>query len=829
MRRISSCVSTTMLVTVAALLVSCLAGLTSLAQTTSATVNGTVKDSQGAVVSGATITLIDLATERQVTTTTNDEGAFIFTDVRSGNYAVTAEASGFKKTYVRDIKVNVGLASTVNLELQTGGVSEVVTTMASEAQSLVNTENAELSTTVYEKQINDLPLNGRNPVQLARLQAGVATVSGTRNATINGMRGSYNNITWDGINAQETYLRGNSSSGLFAQAGPSVSGVSEFTITTQNALASDGTGAAQIKLVTPRGSTEYHGSFFEYHRNDVFDANSFFNNRAGLPKEKLIQNQFGVTVGGPFALPRFGEGGDRLTQKNKLYFYTFYEETREASQVALTRTTLTSPARQGLFTYRVTCTNNCPAGITAGQLRTINVMNLTGRSFDPRIQNLLNLTPTPNDLTAAGDRLNTGGFRFNSPAGSTDRLFGFRVDYELSGRNRFELVYSKDSVLVPNDAATNNTGEPFPGLPGKGQSPRRQRGALAWYSNLSDKMTNELRGGFYRQRSLFFTNVQFPEGNLLAFPSIGSTVTNPVQNSQLSGRNGNVFELMDNASWVQGNHLVRFGGNYRSTAVEPFSFGGVLPTYTIGFGSGNPNPLAATNTVQFPGGIATTDFNNASNLLALLSGALTSASQTFNVTSSTSGFVKGAEQRRNLSFYALGFYGSDTWRIRENLTLNLGMRYDYYDPVQERDGIGLLPVGGLEALRDPNLVIDLAGGGNGTRPFYHPDKNNFAPNISFSWDPFKSGKTAIRGGYSVNFVIDSVIQASENSAIDGNDGLTSIQQLTGLSGTVSGGGIVPINTPTFRVPRTLIDQQALDQNPVVFTIDPNLKTPYVQQ
>ncbi len=306
-------------------------------------------------------------------------------------------------------------------------------------------------------------------------------------------------------------------------------------------------------------------------------------------------------------------------------------------------------------------------------------------------------------------------------------------------------------------------------------------------------------------------------------------MTNPVQNSQVSGRNGEVYELMDNASWVKENHLFRFGGNYRSTAVEPFSFAGVLPSFTLGFGSGNINPLSSTNRTQFPGGIGTTDFTNASNLLALLTGAVTSASQTFNVTDSTSGFVSGAEQRRNLSFTALGFYASDTWRMRPNLTLNLGVRYDYYSPVEEADGIGLLPVGGLEALSDPNVVLDLAGGGNGTRPFYNPDRNNFAPNFSFSWDPFGGGKTAIRGGYSINFVIDSVIQASENSAIDGNDGLTSVQTLTGLNGTVSGGAIVPINTPTFSVPRTLADQQLLNQNPTIFTIDPNLRTPYVQQ
>src|SRR5262249_21895978 len=121
-----------------------------------------------------------------------------------------------------------------------------------------------------------------------------------------------------------------------------------------------------------------------------------------------------------------------------------------------------------------------------------------------------------------------------------------------------------------------------------------------------------------------------------------------------------------------------------------------------------------------------------------------------------------------------------------------------------------------------------AGGGKGTRPFYKPDKNNFAPNFSFSWDPFGEGKTAIRGGYSISYVIDSLIQTAENAAIDGNDSRTSVVTRPNISATVSG-GLPSVATPTFKVPRTLKDQQAIVENPTVFTIDPNLRTPYVQQ
>lgn len=805
-------------ITVVSLFLSVLFYQSAAAQAVNTTVTGVVKDPAGALVQGAKVTLTDTGTRLSVNTTSNSDGFYLFNEVRSGYYTVSVEASGFKKTQVREVKVDVGIPATVNVNLETGELAEVITTTATESQSLVNTENAELSTTVFAKQINDLPLNGRNPVQLAALQAGVATASGTRSSTINGMRGSFNNITWDGINIQENYLRGASNSGLFAQAAPSVIGVAEFTIVTQNGSPADGTGAAQVKLVTPRGSAEFHGELFEFHRNDALDANSFFNNAAGLSKEKLIQNQFGGGIGGPIKLPKkiFGPLG---FDSSKLFFYAYDEETRVAETTAFTRTVLFPAARQGSYTYR---------RADNGQLQTINLLSLTGRQIDPRIQDLLAQTPTPNDPNATvGDRVNTAGFRFNTPSGNKSRLWGFRVDYNHSDRHRFEAIHSNNRNDFPNDTG-NDIGEPFPGLPGAGQFPRRIRWSFAWNWVVAPTINNEVRGGVYRQKSRFTNTREFPEGYVLTFPTIGSAVTNPVRNTQNNGRNGNVSEFADNASWVKGSHFVRFGGNFRHVQIVPFSFAGVVPAYTIGFGSGNINPLNSGSAAQFPGGIAANDFTNASNLLALLSGALTTAAQTFNVVDAGSGYVAGAPQRRDLQYNATGLYVGDTWRFRPNLTLNAGVRYEYFSPVKEANGLGMLPRGGLEALTDPNLILEPAGGGEGTRPFYNPDRNNFAPNISFSWDPFKSGKTTIRGGYSISYVIDSLIQTAENAAIDGNAGLSSAATLPNINATVSGTRpVVPI--PVFKIPRTLRDQQAINVNPTVFTIDPNLRTPYVQQ
>ncbi len=781
-------------------------------QTVTTRVSGTVKDTAGATVPGAKLTLVDAATKDQKTATSNDEGNFVITDVRPGIYMVIVEGRGFKKLQVSNVQAHVDTPVVLNsLTLEPGGVTETVSVTASDAQSLIRSEDAKLNTTVNVKQVQDLPLNGRNPINLAGGMAGVNTNANTRTSVINGMRGSFSNITWDGIEINDNFVR---TDALFGVNTPSVASVSEFSVTTQNAGPDDGLGIAQIKLTTPRGGSSYHGEVYDFYRNDKFDANEFFNNADGVAKPKLLQHQYGFNVGGPFALPRFGEGGPLLTQKNKLFFYFYYEYIDTKEDFNPNRTVLLAPARNGNFTY-VRTDNQ--------QLHTVNLLTLSGRSLDPRIQQLINLTPASNN-TSVGDSRNTAGFRFNTPNGSTGRNIGFRIDYDITSRHRVEAVYSHFLSKVPNDVQLNNIGEQFPGLPGGGQESARPRYSLAWISSLTSNLTNELRFGFSSNTPVFFNNEKFDLGFRLGLPLI----TNPVQNFLQQGRAPRNHDLIDHATLVKGNHVIKFGTTARWVKILNFNDGGIVPQYNVQFNTTTNRTPLVNNVASFPGGLSSTQFTTANSLLALLTGALNTGVQTFNVADRTSGFSRGVGSVRHLDYNTLSFYGGDTWRIKENLSLNLGMRWEYISPVTERDGLGLMPVDtSLAALNDPKAVLDFAGRGTG-REFLAKDLNNWAPNFSFAWDPFKTGKTSIRGGFSIAYAIDNNATVLNNAAVAGNAGLQSTVTQD-LTGTVSGGGIVPIATPVFKMPRTIEDNLTLSQIPTLFTTEFNLKTPYAEQ
>lgn len=816
--------------TLAALML-CLFAMSALAQSNTGSLVGSVVDQSGGAVAGATVTVTDTATGRVKTLTASGEGTFNVQQLEVGIYTVKITAQGYKTFTATELKIDVAKEYTLNATLEPGNVEETVTVVA--GADVINATTAELSTTVGTRQIQELPLNGRNPLALIGLQPGTAA-NGATSTTINGQQSSFTNITRDGLNVQDNFIRANATD--FSPDRPNVDDVGEFNITTQNAGAEQGYGASQVQLVTPRGSSEFHGSAFIYNRNSKFSASDFFTNRAGQTKPFLNRNQFGGRLSGPLPLPRFGEGGPS-TYRNKGFFFGSYEGFRLRQSTLANRTILTSNARSGIFTYPD----------AAGALRTINILSLAGVPLDPVIASrILANIPTAGNNNSIGDQRNTTGYTFNRLQNQDRETITTRWDVEANAKHSFSLItgWRTELLLRPDVDNGGYTQTPF------GFQDNTTKSVVAsWRWSPTAAFTNEVRGGHLSSLPKFDRNNQ-PTDFFLTLPLISS----PESTFEAQGRDTKQGLLQDNAVYVTGNHSIRFGGQYQPFKASPFgppAFAqSSIPTLNIGTSTRTPSLLSS----QFPGGISATELANANALLGLLGGFVAGANQTFNATSTTSGFVQGAQRKRNLEFENYSLYIADSWRTSPRLTLNFGLRYELFTPVKERDRLGLEPVipegaDPIAAILNPNGTYDFVGTNAGGNKFFKTDKNNFAPNFSFAWSPnFKNnflgslfpgeGRTVIRGGYKISFVNDEFIRGADN-AISGNLGLTQTQSgrdpgntaLTTLNGRLGNAASLPVfPTLTFQVPRTFAQNNALAGNfGTVFAIDPDLKVPMTQE
>src|SRR5688572_8631587 len=394
------------------------------AQTTGS-LSGTITDQNDAVVSGATVTLRSNIAGGERSAITDSNGAFDFQALLPGTYSLSVEASGFKKAIAREIVVSVNLASQVSVELEIGLAGESVTVTA--AQEVINATSPSLTNVINTRQVVDLPLGTRNPLELAGLQAGIA-VDGTnvRGSSIAGLRQTATNVTQDGINAMDNFVK---TSSLFAISTPSLNSTAEFSITTGTVGSEQGRGVGQVTLVTKSGTNEFHGGGFYMNRNDALQANTFFNNALGTLRGRQNQHFFGFDIGGPIYAPRFGEGGPALwSGKDTATFFFAYEGFRDNFSVTRNRTVLTPEARQGIFRYSRICgtTPGCTPGTQTVNLLTIGNQN----TLNPITTGIIGATPLPNN-TDVGDGFNTAGFRYNVTGISNNDKYVGRYDHQL--------------------------------------------------------------------------------------------------------------------------------------------------------------------------------------------------------------------------------------------------------------------------------------------------------------------------------------------------------------------------------------------------------------
>ncbi len=798
-----------------------------LAQAPLGRIVGVVRDPASAIVPGATVIITNEATGQQIhTITTNSEGAFTIAQLSPASYTVKVEASGFKTAVYNQVTVEASRDYSLTATLEVGQANETVQVTA--GTDLVNTSSPELSTTVIRRQIVDLPLNGRNPIELIRLQAGVVGLPTRTSTTINGGRPSWTQLTQDGINIQDNFIRTNSLD--FVPNRPTTDAIGEFTITTNTQGADAAGGASQVKLVTPAGTNKFHGSLYEFNRNSALGANSWFNNATinpttgkTIPRSFLNRNQFGGNISGPVYLPRFGTGGSPVVNgKDKLFFFFTYEGFRQRQQQTQNNTIpVNNDFLTGVFRYVRPSDNS---------IQSVNILSvLPGITLDPKVKSLL-LDPVPSAAivnnydvgnSTAARLLNTAGYRFNQSRATDRNQYGMRFDYQANDKNRFEFVHTKfkdiddrpdlDTInLRPKVFTTSNV--------------KLIVGAWRW--SPTARFNNELRIGANIAPVAFSSSESF-SGAIWAIPFL----TLREANFQPQGRDTNTYQYIDNASFIVGNHSLQFGGSLQKITVRPYNFAGRFPTVNFGFSTSAPTNVQLT-AANFPTcspapctNISAADLSSANALRAFLGGVVSSVSQTFQVKDKTSGYTAGIPNDRTFLLDNWSTYFQDNWRIKPNLSLRLGLKWEYFSPLREKDDLQLLPVINGDAratLLNPTGTLDFVKG-----DFYKKDLNNFGPSIGLAWDPFKDGKTSVRAGYTKAFVNEETITVGRTASTN-NSGLASTLSLINLYNTVNA-GVPTVPAPTFKVPRTYGDQLGLSLTSLAQTIDPNIKQPYVHQ
>ncbi|MCP9495232.1 MAG: TonB-dependent receptor [Pyrinomonadaceae bacterium MAG19_C2-C3] len=812
------------------------------AQTTSGRLVGTVSGPDG-VIPGATVTVTDNQTKREQTLQTSGQGAFSI-PLEFGTYTVNITAQGFKTSVTTDIKIDVNREYTLNPTLEVGQVSEEVTVVG--GADILNASNGELSTSVSPVQIQALPLDGRSPLSLTTLQSGTQSTGGV--TTINGQRTSFTNITRDGINVQDNFIRANATD--FSPERSSSDDTGEFTIVTQNAGAESGYGAAQIQLVTPRGQSTFDGALYIYNRNSRFSANDFVGNSVGRdpvtgeeisPRPFLNRNQFGGRVSGPLPLPRFGEGG-RSIIRDKAFFFFNYEKQFLRQAFPFSRTVLTESARNGLFTFID----------SAGATRQVNIFSLLNgaggapTSINPLVRDEF-ITGVPLGNTGGGDGLNTTGFSFNQSFPSDYDYYTTRIDVDINDRNTVNGVYTdKREILLRPDAQSGGF-NPTSGI----QQPGTNRFlALAYRYSSAGGFSNEVRGGFSFPEAIF--DQTGPNPGFFVFSPIISGNTDRFVDQGRTQRN---YNIQDNASFIAGNHTVRFGFLGQFFRVNPFNAVGTTPTLNLGVNQNTPQLTAASFGLPTGTTISATNVARANNLLATLGGIVGSAAVSFNQANITSPFgVQPTMQDFKYENYA--GYIADQWRVTPRLSLNYGLRYDVFTALRLENGLFLEPaINGadpVEAILNPNGRFQFLGGNAGSDrgAFHNTDKNNFSPVVSFAYSPeFKNNflnsllpgenRTAIRGGFRISYVQDQVLTTLNNAGV-GNVGLgrTIVNAVNASNSTQlnlrAGDPLPTFNAPTALTPETtptFLANNGPNRNNfgTVFGVDPDLQTTSIME
>jgi len=727
-------------------------------------IRGKVVDPSGAAIAGAKVTAKNIGTGLRREATTGEDGGYVLAELPAGEYTVGAEAAGLSPA-AQNVLVNVGLDTTANFDLTKVEKRKEQLTVTAEAP-VVDAERDVLGEVVNRELVTELPLNGRDFGKLVALvpgatvePSGVAAVqSGFGQFSINGSRDRSNNYTLDGTDNNDPFFNNSALNQTGIGGAPGsllpIDAIQEFNLQSQFPAEYGRNSGSVVNIITKSGTNQIHGSAFEFVRNDLFDARNYFN-RAPAAQSPFRNNNFGASLGGPII-------------HDRTFFFGAYEGQRERVGSDFT---LLVPTKTQIANAQADAINN---GVTP----------------NPALTSFLGFFPTPTGFNGTAGTV-PSSIRDKNEVNS----FIAKIDHAISDKEQLTGRYAF--------AQSNQT---FP-LGGVGTlaasrlaqfaqtSPTRvQVVSLSLLSTLNPSKLNEVRFGYSRYRTSFSSldanfdpsqaGIDFGTGKLGLpeidfggiFDNLGATAF-----SIPRGRTSQSFQILDNFTWIQGRHTIKFGGEYRRAAIN--SFNDNLERGGIVFTPGNGlDPDPGTDIL-------------AAYYLGFDSFTLANAGNTHRSTTNN----------------GLAFFGQDDFRATQTLTINLGLRWEYFGPISEKHNI-LANLGS-----DGNLAMIGTDGVNGA---YKRDLNNFGPRIGFAWNPLRS--TVIRGAYGVYY--DYIPQHLITTNFTNDAGLTTppigprpVQPLNFNSDAFSGASPGPVFT-AFTPPFSFD----------IFFTPRNLVTPYMQ-
>jgi hypothetical protein len=758
----------------------CVSPLGVLAQQETATISGTVTDGTGAVVPGATVTVTNVLTNISITTQTDTRGAFVVTALRPGEYSLTAELSGFQKTIRTGVILQVAQVARIDLTLQTGQLTEVLEVVGN--SPILETQTSSRGAVIDQKQIVELPLNGRDYNQLALLSPGVlpgtprlASVNFKGVLNVNGNRTFNNVFLLDGV---DNISYSNSFRGENVQlVQPSIEALQEFKIQTNAYSAEFGrSSGAVVNAVIKSGTNSLRGSVYEFLRDDSLDANNFFSNALGAPKPKRERNQFGVAAGGPIV-------------KNKTFWFGDYEGLRDLEGIPRVRQVPTAAEKAGLFSTAVV--DPFAAGRPQFSRNAQGQWVIPQSRWDPVGAAIVALIPDPN---VPGSTIYA-----STPVTDTRQdQFDVRLDHQFTNNVSAFGRYSFVDTLTFRPA-------PLPGLgegsfnDAFGSNDNRSQGlalGLTWVA--SSNLVGDIRfgyalGDYYTYPPNFgidgaaavgLRNVPsdpsivggVPKVNIQGFDAVGRHTSTPQFQTPRSWNPRATF------SWNRGAHFIKFGGEFLHVQTRI-------------------NDLNAT--------IGRMNFENRFTNRAMGDLLLGLPSQ-LALTSYTV-----MDQGQDMQFY----FVQDDYRLTPKLTANIGLRYEYATPPQERNN----QFGNFDP--ETGTMVFATDGDTYDRTLIRPDRNNFAPRIGFAYTPWD--RWVVRGGYGV-FYTHTVRQGREGLLGFNPPYLVDNLLQTGVTGAAAVASAAP-----FRLvdgyPSGLLDPTSLSPTVLRRGQDANQRTPYIQQ